>query len=460
MTTRRDFLESLALGAGAGAIASLYPTIAAAQPPERDGAIRRLQADLERHASFGDKFSGGRGDLATADWIAGRLRRAGYRVEESSFDAPFFIKRAARLVSGSASVDVVPQAPVVPTGASGITAMLALMDAAGTIGPPEVNQAALRQALGGVDGGAAVGDVAGRIAVVVAPFARHAALFEDRGLGRTVTQVARKGAAAIVIVTTGPSGEAVALNAPEEPFVSIPTAVLAPKNSAALVAAARAGATATLTIDGTATHRPSRNIVARIERGKRWIALSTPRSGWYGCVAERGTGTAVFLELADWLAKTFPTHSVFAMNTGGHEYFFAGSHRVIGQAPPPADTAVWAHIGATLAARDAVERDGRWVMLHTVDPQRNLMASGAMREIAAGAFHSLPGLETAAPIQAQAGELSTFTDRGYANAFAVLGVHRWFHTPDDTLACVDATLLEPVLRAHETAIERAVARDA
>src|SRR5215472_18539637 len=63
MTTRRDFLESLALGAGAGAIASLYPTIAAAQPPERDGAIRRLQADLERHASFGDKFSGGRGDL-------------------------------------------------------------------------------------------------------------------------------------------------------------------------------------------------------------------------------------------------------------------------------------------------------------------------------------------------------------------------------------------------------------
>jgi hypothetical protein len=459
MTTRRDFLESLALGAGAGAIVSLYPTIAAAQPSEREAVIRRLQADLERHASFGDKFSGGPGDLATADWIAGRLRRAGYRVEESSFDAPFFVKRAARLVSGSTSADVVPQAPVVPTGASGITAMLALVDAAGTIAP-EANQTALRQALGGVDGGGAVGDVAGRIAVVVAPFARHAALFADRGLGRTVTQVARKGAAAIVIVTTGPSGEAVALNAPEEPFVSIPTVVLAPKRSAEFIAAARAGAMATLTLDGTATHRPSRNLVARIERGKRWIALSTPRSGWYGCVAERGTGTAVFLELADWLSKNFPTHSVFAMNTGGHEYFFAGSHRVIGQAPPPADTAVWAHIGATLAARDAVERDGRWVMLDTVDPQRNLMASGAMRDLAASAFRGLPGLETAAPIQEQAGELSTFTDRGYANAFAVLGVHRWFHTPDDTLACVDARLLEPVLRAHETAIESAVGRDA
>ena len=31
----------------------------------------------------------------------------------------------------------------------------------------------------------------------------------------------------------------------------------------------------------------------------RWIAISTPRSGWYGCVAERGTGTVAFLELAD-----------------------------------------------------------------------------------------------------------------------------------------------------------------
>ena len=138
----------------------------------------------------------------------------------------------------------------------------------------------------------------------------------------------------------------------------IPAAVLAPKHAEPFVAAARAGAQGTLILDGEATHRPSRNIVARLERGPRWLAISTPRSGWFQCVAERGTGTAAFLEIADWVRERFPDHSVFLMNTGGHEYFFAGSHRVLHEAPPPENTDVWMHIGATLAARNAVERNG------------------------------------------------------------------------------------------------------
>ena len=67
------------------------------------------------------------------------------------------------------------------------------------------------------------------------------------------------------------------------------------------------------------------------------------------------------------------------------------------------------------------------------------------------------GLERPGPVRSQAGELSTFTDRGYANAFAVLGVHRWFHTVEDTLERVDAGLLVPVLRAHQRTIELVVA---
>ena len=84
-------------------------------------------------------------------------------------------------------------------------------------------------------------------------------------------------------------------------------------------------------------------------------------------MGERGTGTAVFLELADWAMRRFPALSIFVMNTGGHEYMFAGSHRVLHLAPPPPATVAWAHIGATLAARDAVERNGTLVMLDTAD---------------------------------------------------------------------------------------------
>ncbi len=426
--TRRRLLNTLAAGAGARVLHRFGVHAAAGQDAD-PAVLSRLRDDLQQHASFGRKFSGGPGDRATAEWIAGRLRRAGYRVEQSEFDAPFFTPRNVRLSSGAASVVVMAQAPVLTTVPTGVIGPLTLVE----------NN---------------VGAIRGRIALVVAPFARHAALFPGNGVGRTVTAAAESGATAIVIVTTGPTGEAIALNAPEmRPFTNVPTAILAPKDAAPFVDAARAGALATLVIDGEATHRPCPNLVARIERGDRWIAISTPRSGWFDCVGERGTGTAVFLELADWAVQRFPDRSLFLMNTGGHEYFFAGSHRVLDQAPPPERTQVWAHIGATLAARDA-EEDGTTLMMRdTADPQRSLMTTDAARDAAAKAFSGLSGLSQPTPVRAQAGELSTFTDRGYRTAFAVIGVHRWFHTTQDTLERVDPRLLVPVLRAHQRTIE-------
>lgn len=425
----------MALAAGGGVLQSLVPVGALGQDDTAE-VTRRIRADLEQHAAFGDKFSGGPGDLATADWIAGRLRRSGYRVDESEFDAPFFVTRAVELRTAAASTAVVPQAPVVPTAPAGITAPLALVEG---------------------NAGREVGDVRDRIVLFMTPFARHAALFPDRGIGQTVVAAAERGAAAIVIVTNGPTGEAVALNAPEEPFVPVPTAVLAPKHARPFLEAARSADVATLVLDGDATHRPSRNVVARLERGGHWIAISTPRSGWYGCVSERGTGTAVFLELADWAARRFPELSIFLMNTGGHEYFFAGSHRILDETPPADETLAWAHIGATLAVRGSEERDGRLVMLETADPGRSLMATPAARDAAIEGFRGLSGLEDARPVRTNAGELSTFTGLGHTKAFAVLGLSPWFHTVEDTLERVDAGLVAPVLRAHQRTVELLVA---
>ena len=422
--TRRDWLRGITAAWIARA------TTARADGQQGLGPLAsRIQADLRRHASFGDKFSGGPGDAATAHWIGDRLRKSGYRVEESTFDAPYFVKRVARLTSGGITATVLPQAPVMITGPSGVTAPMAVVETQ-------------------------IRNVSGRIALIVAPLARHAALFPDRGIGLTVRTAAAEGAAAIVLVTTGPTAEAIALNAPEgEPFVPVPMAVLAPRLAEPFVDAARAGASATLVVDGDATRRPSINLVGRVQRGERWLAISTPRSGWFGCVGERGTGTAVFLELAGWAVRRFPNHSIFVMNTGGHEYFFAGSHRVIAQAPPPNTTVAWAHIGATLAARDAEERDGRLLMLDTADPQRSLMVTAAARDAGALAFKGLSGLDRPVAVQPSAGELSTFSDRGYAKAFAVLGAHRWLHTTEDTLERVDARLVVPVLQAHQKMIE-------
>ena len=126
--------------------------------------------------------------------MPGRLRAWGYAVEEPAFDAPYFVRRTTRLTVGTTSAQVAPQAIVAPTGSGGITAPLALVEHA-------------------------VGAVRDRIVVFVTPFGRHAALFADGGIGQTDMAAAEAGAAAIVMVTMGPSGEAVALNSPAEgPF--------------------------------------------------------------------------------------------------------------------------------------------------------------------------------------------------------------------------------------------------
>ncbi len=434
MATRRSFLKQTALAASVGALGSAWSRGASAQANDA-ALLARLERDLAKHSDFGLKFSGSPGDHATADWTAERLRAAGYGVEVGEFDAPFFVSRRTALRLGAESIDVVPQAPVVVTSDGGVTARLAIV---------------------GEDG--VVNDVRGRIAVIVAPEARHAALFPGRGIGGTVQAAAAGGAAAIVLVTTGPTREAIALNCPPEaPFVSVPLAILAPRLADPVVAAAREGREATLIVDGQATTRPCKNVIARIERGPQWIAMSTPRSGWYHCVGERGTGQAAFLEIADWLASEYREHSIFLMNTGGHEYFFAGSHHAIEHAPPPERTVAWAHIGATLAARDAELIDGEWRMLDTVDPGRSSMATDKARAAVAAGFAGLTGLDNPGVVRPQAGELSTFTDKGFDTAFACIGQHRWFHTTGDTIERVDARLLLPVVRAHQETLRRLVA---
>lgn len=432
--SRRSLLRHSAILAGAGLLPGAFAGRGRAQSAD-SALVRRLSSDLRTHADFGLKFAGSAGDHANAEWTAERLRSLGYAVDVSEFAAPYFVASRTELRIGTSRIDVVPQAPVLVTGGDGIRGRLAVVEEDGV-----------------------VGELHGRIAVVVAPFARHAALFPTRGIGMTVLAAAEAGAVGIVLVTSGPSGEAVALNSPDAgPFAPVPMAVLAPKLADPVTAAARAGADATLIIDGEATRRPCKNVVGQIERGSRWIAMSTPRSGWYHCVAERGTGQAAFLEISAWLAREYPQHSIFVMNTGAHEYFFAGSHHALEAAPPPESTVAWAHIGATLAARDAQQIDGEWVMLDSVDPERRTMATAAARAAVIEGFAGLEGLDDPGVVQPQAGELSTFTDMGFDKAFACIGLHRWFHTVADTIECVDAGLLAPVVLAHQATLARLIA---
>jgi len=395
---------------------------------------RQLHEDLQKHSELGDKETGGEGDLATAAWIASRLRASGYQIEEQKLPLPYFATTRADLTWEGHKIEVKAQPVVVTTSPAGLSGKVALIR-----DPSEAPLAA------------------GKIAALVLPYDKHAALFTSHAA--TYLEAAHKvKPAAIVIVPVGPTQEIIGLNTRLKPMGDVPIVIMAPRDLPALIKAAMEEKTLTLTVTGQASQRDTVNVIGRRNAGKKWLVISTPRTGWFTCVGERGTGMAAFLHLADWAVRRFPDHSIFVVNSGGHELDFAGMHAATPLAPPPESTVVWMHLGASLAVRDCLDLASRQkpFFLPTADPQRALMASPALMDKAAQAFAGLSGLEKPLPALKGKGELSGIMDRGYTQAFAVLGVHRWFHTQEDNLEKVDAELLLPVVQAHKALMEAAV----
>jgi hypothetical protein len=395
--------------------------------------LEGIHERLARHAGFGLKSAGGEGDLRSAAWIAETLGGLGFAVETTQSQVPWFEADLAELRSGDATTTVHPQPVVIPTGPDGVSGPLVSIHHAS-------EAPAARDA----------------IALVITPYARHASI-QGPATGPLIKACSEARALAVVLVTTGPSGEAVLLNThPGAPFGPLPIVLLAPKDADAFITAASAHAAATLILTGNGGHRPTPNLIARLERGPQWLALSTPRTGWFTCAAERGNGIVAFLELAEWAAQRFPDLSIFGLNTGGHEYMFVGTHDSIDASPPVADTKLWVHLGSAMAARDMIAVGGRPTVLDSADSHRILMTTADLLDDAKRCFAGLTGLEAPREILQGAGELSTVIDRGYASAFAVLGVHSWFHTEKDTLDTTSAELLFPVIEAHKRLIEACI----
>ncbi|MBS0362597.1 MAG: hypothetical protein JSR98_14570 [Proteobacteria bacterium] len=419
-----------------GSVGLVGLAVAASATAGGEAETAALQAILERYFGFGVKASGGPGDDATGAWLEGELTRLGYACRRQTFQVPYFEVRQASLACGDARVTVVPQAIVAPTGPQGLTAPLKLASIPG--------------------------DLAGAIALVDLPTKRWTAL-ADPQVARPLAEAVRRGAAGVVLVTNGPTGEAVALNvSTHRPSVERPVALLAPREAQPFLAAAADGRTATLTIDGQgggAARRPAFNLIARLDRkAAKTLMISTPRSGWFGCAAERGSGLAVWLSLAQWLAKTNPGVNVELLATSGHEYEYLGGELFLEkEAPKPADTRLWVHIGASAAARDWHEP--RLLPLPSADAQRVLTATADILERTRHVFHGITGLEATylADKAMAGGELVNVLDAGYRTAIGLYGGHRYFHTRGDDMRCTSGELVQPVAAAFRAAIGAAVA---
>jgi hypothetical protein len=222
------------------------------------------------------------------------------------------------------------------------------------------------------------------------------------------------------------------------------------------VAAAAGGQAATLTVDADSGRRPAFNLIARLDRGAgQTLIVTTPRSGWFTCAAERGAGLAVWLSLAHWLAAAKPKLNLEFVATSGHEYIYYGGEQYLEhRAPKAADTRMWVHIGASAAARDWHEMGPVLRPLPSADAQRVLTATPQVIAATRRAFRGINGLEAVYPAdKANAGgELVNVIDAGYATAIGLYGGHRYFHTTGDDLRCVSGELVAPVAAAFRAAI--------
>jgi hypothetical protein len=412
--------------AGAAASPLLAPSARAA--PD----LISIRTDLEAWVAMGGKASGGPGDRDSGAWMESRLRLFGYRTRRQAFEAPTGRLTAVRLTVGDVSLEGSAQAPVRVTGPVGVRAPLAL---------------AREDAPGG--------------ALLVADLpARRWSSVRQAEIAALAESVRRTGAAGLILVTNGPTGEAIALNAPAgAPPFGLPALVLAPKDAGPVLAAAREGQTAQLVIDGRTGRRRAFNLIGRIDRGAgRTVVLSTPRSGWFTCAGERGPGIALWMALLPWMAKTLTRHDIVVVTASGHEYENLGAEAFLHrEAPDPKRTDLWVHLGAGIAARDWKETPQGLAPLDRPDPARVLMGSAHLVEILKESFAGEAGLDAPLPAgPAAAGELAEILKASYPAAFGVFGSHRFHHTALDDARCLDPALVERLLPRFQAAILKAL----
>lgn len=395
-----------------------------------------VAADLTRYVGFGNKAAGGAGDEAAARWIAGELAAAGFKVERHDVDVPWFEASSATLALADQQAAVLPLPIVVPT--AGIAGRLVTVRADIPI----------------------AGSLAGAIALIDLPYGRWSSAMV-KAIRGPLDAAMGAGAAAAVIVTTGPTGEAIALNVDgNTPMAPRPAAIIGSTAARPFLVAAAAGGTATLRVAGKGGRRPAANLAARLDRGKgRWLVISTPRSGWTACAGERGPGIAAFLALARMAAKRWTGHDLLFLCNGGHEYENLGAeHAIARAAPPPAATALWLHLGANVAARDWHETAiGKLSPLPSADPQRYLVTSESLVARARSCFAGLPGLEAAYPTSAgAAGELATIMAAGYSRVAGIFGAHRYHHVAGDDARCIEPSLVARLMPAFTSFIDQAL----
>jgi hypothetical protein len=417
--TRRESLKSAA-GLAANATLLKAGPARAQDDPLSGAALYRL---VEAYGGMGEHRTGTAADNITSVWLAKELEHAGLKASLQQFALKLFTPQICGVQAGAERFDAFPAWPPHVTGPDGVEGEL-------------------------VSAGAS--DLSGKI-VVWDCRARISATWAIPGTGDAVQKLIAGGARAVIATTEGFTGEIIAQNAePADLVWGAPVVLVGGKDFPALSELAQRQVRARVRLTGSFVDAHASNVVASRPGKGKCVVISTPKSGWFRCAGERGTGIAILLALAQTLAQETDYPLVFTANAG-HELAETGAAGFLEQhAPTPADTRLWLHIGANVGMQQIAFNGFTPQSTGEASPARRIAASEVLLPVAKETFAELVGYRDAVEVSPAyaPGELGRYLRAGYGRLAGLIGSSPVFHTRMDTadLATTPA-ILESVARA-------------
>lgn len=287
---RMGLVAAFAAGTGTGAVHGARAQAAAA-PAAGEGAYRHLRKlqDIAT-ANGGNRAAGTSGYDRSAEYVADRLRDAGYLVRFEAFDFPFFEERSAPVLEIGAAREPAP-APALRTlmnsGSGSVTAPIGAVGLRLEADPPAASGS-----------GCEAGDFRRFERGSVALVRRGTCTFQTK-----VDNAVAAGALGVVIMNEGTPGRTDAFAGQLQRLAPVPVVGVSYAYGRTLDPAMQGGAVSVrVGVDAVSGRRPTRNVLAETGSGGRGPSIivgahldSVPEGPG---INDNASGSAVVLEAA------------------------------------------------------------------------------------------------------------------------------------------------------------------
>lgn len=338
-------------------------------------AGEQLYGLVEAYAELGDHRTGTPVDDATAGWFAEELNQIGATVSTASYDFTRYDARWDVRVNGVETQSL----PLFYEG---------------------------------------IGRVRTRTPAVAALPVRSGGVL-DR-LGAHTFTARRDGHAALVVATIAGGGRLVATNRQPRLGSGMPTLCVAEDLAESLPTDR-----IEVEFDARLVRGQSTNVIGRLGPGgpRPPVLITTPLTGWFRCASERGTGIAIALSLAQYVAENLP---VVVLGTTGHELYYLGLRRYLDCMTVTPAAVI--HVGASAAAHGAYGELSPSVRVVATAPRLDQAAAAIAMAPVISAYQGLA--DSPAAYAGWRGEAGLWAARGLP-MLSISGGSPYFHSPED-----------------------------